>query len=110
MRLLPVIAALLLAAGPARAGDWPQWLGPNRDGSSPEIVPAWNDAPKVVWRAPVGQGHSSPIVSGGKVYLHYLDAAGLPSEAVIVYDAATGNRVTRHVMAQREPFNSPFGN
>src|SRR5206468_13067377 len=31
-------AALILSALSAGAADWPQWLGPNRDNSSPEKI------------------------------------------------------------------------
>ena len=36
----------------------------------PEKVAPWKDAPKVVWHQPVGEGNSSPIVAGGRVFLH----------------------------------------
>ena len=61
---------LLLVVSTAQAADWPQWLGPNRDGSSVETVAPWNGPLKVVWRQPVGEGHSSPVVAAGKVFLH----------------------------------------
>src|SRR5438309_151960 len=58
--------------GQARADDWPQWLGPQRDGVWREQglldkFPA--QGPKVRWRAPVGMGYSGPAVAQGKVYL-----------------------------------------
>lgn len=54
------------------AVDWPQWRGPNRDGiaggfSEPK---AWPDKLKLRWRVTVGEGHSSPVVAGGNIYLH----------------------------------------
>ncbi|MBI3880881.1 MAG: PQQ-binding-like beta-propeller repeat protein [Verrucomicrobia bacterium] len=62
----------LLAACAAQAEDWPQFRGPNRDG-------VWNETGllktfpagglKIRWRVPVGAGLSSPIVSGGRVFL-----------------------------------------
>jgi outer membrane protein assembly factor BamB len=102
-----VIAALLLAAGSTSAGDWPQWLGPNRDGSSPEIVAPWKDAPKAVWRVPVGDGHSSPVVAGGKVYLHFK-TPGKDEERVAIYDAATGRELAAAAYG-RAAFSSIFG-
>src|SRR5262245_40268115 len=68
---LPLLT-LGLAAPAARADDWPQWLGPQRDGvwreqGLLEKFPA--GGPKVRWRAPVGQGYSGPAVAGGRVYL-----------------------------------------
>src|SRR5688572_7749363 len=68
------VAITLLAAssGLASAEDWPQWLGPKRDG-------VWRDTglvekfpsggPQVVWRKPVGLGYAGPAVAGGKVFV-----------------------------------------
>jgi outer membrane protein assembly factor BamB len=56
----------------AGAGDWPQFRGPNRDsvwneGGILQTFPA--EGLKIRWRTPVGPGHSSPVVAGGRVYL-----------------------------------------
>ncbi|PYV10521.1 MAG: serine/threonine protein kinase, partial [Acidobacteria bacterium] len=56
----------------AAAQDWPQWRGPNRDGiangfSEPK---AWPEKLTLKWKVNVGEGHSSPVVAGGKIYLH----------------------------------------
>ncbi|MGE3803273.1 MAG: PQQ-binding-like beta-propeller repeat protein [Gemmataceae bacterium] len=64
---------LTLSAGTvAIADDWPQWLGPRRDGvwreqGILETFPA--DGPKVRWRAPVGAGYSGPSVADGRVII-----------------------------------------
>ena len=63
---------LLLSAISARADDWPQWRGPNRDGvwhetGILETFPA--GGLKVRWRAPVGPGYSSPVVAEGRVFV-----------------------------------------
>jgi outer membrane protein assembly factor BamB len=86
MRSLAVVASL--AAG-ASAADWPQWLGPRRDNSSTETVAPWKEAPKAVWRKTVGEGHSSPIVAAGKVFLH-TKVKDKDAEEVAAYDAADG--------------------
>jgi outer membrane protein assembly factor BamB len=56
----------------AEAG-WPQWRGPRRDGISDEenLLQAWPEGgPKLLWKATgIGRGFSSPVVSGGAVYL-----------------------------------------
>src|ERR671931_1357298 len=67
-------AALLLAAVPAVAcaDDWPQWMGPTRDGRWKEtgIVQKFPDGgPKKLWSAPVGGGYSGPAVVGDKVFV-----------------------------------------
>jgi outer membrane protein assembly factor BamB len=64
--------ALVLAAAVSRADDWPQWLGPKRDGTWRETGILENfpaEGPKVRWRVPVGAGFSGPAVASGRVYL-----------------------------------------
>lgn len=63
---------LLLIAAPVFADDWPQWLGPKRDGVWREtnlIEKFPKDGPKVLWRTPIGEGYSGPAVANGKVYI-----------------------------------------
>ena len=71
MPWLRTLLAFGLLAGTAAAADWPQFLGPNRDGSTSEEVAPWKGELKIVWRQPVGEGHSSPVVADGVVYLHF---------------------------------------
>jgi outer membrane protein assembly factor BamB len=68
-RLTFALALLTLAASSALADDWPQWRGPTRDGVAtgvtlPDRLPAEF---KPVWQFEVGEGHSSPVLSGGKM-------------------------------------------
>ena len=67
-------ASLFLAATAlvARGDDWPQWLGPKRDGVWREegLLQAFpKEGLKVRWRAPVAAGYSSPAVAGGRVFV-----------------------------------------
>ena len=107
MRALPSLAMLVVLAGAAGAEDWPQWLGPRRDGSSAEKVAPWKQAPKVLWRVPVSEGHSSPVVAGGKVFLH-TRAKNEDAEEVAAYDAVTGKPVWSKKY-ERGKFSSIFG-
>lgn len=107
MRALPSFVALVLFAGLARTEDWPQWLGPRRDGSSTEKVAAWKEAPTVAWRLPVAEGHSSPVVAGGKVFLH-TGVKNQDAEKVTAYDAETGKEIWRKTYS-RDKFTSVFG-
>src|SRR5579862_4489832 len=77
MRLtLPVQIALCLVLasgwGLARAEDWPQWLGANRDsvwhetGVVDQFPPG---GPPVKWRVNIGAGYSGPVVAKGRVYV-----------------------------------------
>src|SRR5262249_53193237 len=88
MRTLACLTVLALTAA-APAGDWPQWLGPHRDGTTAETVKPSTEPPTVVWRRPVGDGHSSPVVAAGCVCLQYQEP-GKDAETLAVMDAATG--------------------
>src|SRR5262252_9115551 len=66
-----ISAVIALSAG-ALADDWPQWLGPKRDGFWREtgIIEKFpENGPKIRWRVAVGGGFSGPAVVDGRVYL-----------------------------------------
>jgi outer membrane protein assembly factor BamB len=72
MRALVLAFVVTAAAVAAPAADWPQFRGPNRDGTSPEkgLLRAWPaDGPKVLWTVPVGKGYGGAAVRDGEVYL-----------------------------------------
>jgi len=99
---------LLLATLPATAADWPQWLGRGRDGSSSETVAPWKEPPRLLWSKPVGEGNSSPVVAGGRAFLH-TKVKDKFAEKVTAYDAATG-KVLWETVYERGNFQSPYGN
>lgn len=107
MLLIRSLVVLVLFAGVAPAEDWAQWLGPRRDNSTVEKIEPWKDPPKVLWRVPVGDGHSSPIIAGGKVFLHHLK--GGTTEEIAAYDAGTGKPAWSESY-ERAKFSSIFGN
>lgn len=98
---------LLLALPLLTAADWPQFLGPTRDGASAEVVPVWKDAPKVLWKQPVGEAHSSPVVAGGVVYAFYKPA-GKDADALAAFDAKTGEKLWEKSY-DRAAFTPKFG-
>jgi outer membrane protein assembly factor BamB len=108
MPWLRSLVALWLCATLVVAADWPQWLGPNRDGASVEKVAPWKEAPKVLWRQPVGEGHSSPVVAGGRVFLHFK-VKEKDEEAVAAFDAQTGKELW-HTTYAKAPATFLFGN
>jgi outer membrane protein assembly factor BamB len=85
-----VVVAGATALNAKAATDWPGWLGPNRDGHSPDtgLLKQWPDGgPKLLWKADtIGAGWSSVAVvnnhvyttgySDGKLLLVCLDANG----------------------------------
>jgi outer membrane protein assembly factor BamB len=86
-------AALTLAIASLHGAseDWPQWRGPHRTGILPTTAApsAWPEQLKKSWSVAVGEGYSSPVGGGGRVYLHArLD----PDEVVIALDAASGKQ------------------
>ena len=90
---LSLVLTPLATAAPAPKGepaaDWPQWLGPNRDGSTAATVAPWKGDLKPAWRVPVGEGHSSPVVAGGLVFLH-TKVKDKDAEKVQAFDLKTG--------------------
>ena len=100
-RLLPYIsAAIVIAAGVgAAAQDWPQHLGPERNGvySGPALADRWGaQGPRVVWSKPVGQGFSGPVVAQGRVILFHRVGN---EEVVEALDARTGVPQWRYAYA-----------
>jgi outer membrane protein assembly factor BamB len=101
-RLLVAIAVVTVAglATPSSAQDWPQWRGPNRDAAwaeanVPETFPP--GGPAVRWRAPVGFGWSSPVVSGGRVFVTDANVVRpTPQERVHCFDELTGKPLWTH--------------
>lgn len=56
----------------SHAADWPQWLGPNRDGVWKEdgivdVLPP--GGPKELWRKPIAGGYAGPAVVGDRLYV-----------------------------------------
>ncbi len=56
------------------AADWPQFLGPKRNGvyEGPSISINWEKSePKTLWKNKVGQGFAGPVVAGNKLVLFH---------------------------------------
>lgn len=109
-----LILPLLLVAAIARADDWPQWMGPQRDGVWREkgILQEFpSGGPQVRWRAPVNNGYCGPAVVGDRIYM--LDRkpgprlerkpgdrtipAAAGNERILCLDANTGSNVWERV-------------
>ena len=89
--------ALVLAALSASAADWPQWRGPNRNGSTTDtgVVTPWPaTGPKKAWEYKIGGGHSSLVVSGKRLF---TNVAGPKKDGSIVcLDALTGELLWKY--------------
>ncbi|MBN2588948.1 MAG: PQQ-like beta-propeller repeat protein [Sedimentisphaerales bacterium] len=72
---IKVIFFLLLSLfwiGNTFVSDWPQYLGPDRNSTSPEkgILRSWPEGgPEVLWRVAVNRGFGGPVIKDNKVYL-----------------------------------------
>lgn len=80
----------------AQAADMPQFFGPNRDGTVPDIGLAkdWNKAaPKQLWRQPIGAGWSAYTVSQGHAYTQEQRGE---EELVTCYELLTGRLIWAH--------------
>lgn len=89
-----ILLVILLAPGaPALATDWPQFLGPTRNGvyAGNDVAAAWPAAgPKVLWQTDVGTGWAGPAVAGGKLILFHRLA---DKEVVECLEAASGKKL-----------------
>ncbi len=110
MRWLCSSIALAAWVSMAIADDWPQWLGPHRDGVWREdgILEKFPPGgPKLLWKTEIGIGYAGPAVAQGKVFVTdftkgektTLPASGFTKgrfaghERVLCFDAATGREL-----------------
>jgi outer membrane protein assembly factor BamB len=108
--LLTVFVCLPMSA---RADDWPQWLGPQRDGVWREtgILDKFPPGgPKVRWRTPIGGGYAGPAVVKDRVYVTdrilpegaknpnnpFASSAVPGKERVLCLDAKSGKILWKH--------------
>ena len=66
-----ILSLLFFLTGSSMAENWPAWRGPDGDGTSSEkSLPArWSSTENIAWKTPIaGEGHSSPIVWGDRVF------------------------------------------
>ncbi|MDB5313294.1 MAG: hypothetical protein JWO38_7496 [Gemmataceae bacterium] len=107
VRFLSAFTLSLALALTLSAADWPQFLGPNRNNTTPEKVAAWKGELKPAWKVPVGDAHSSPVVAGGVVYAFY-QPRGKNADALAAFDAGSGKRIWEKSY-DRPEFDPPFG-
>jgi outer membrane protein assembly factor BamB len=107
-----LLAAWLLLPALAVADDWPQWMGPTRDGQWKEtgILQKFPEGgPKKLWSVAINGGYSGPAVVGNRVFVTDYEASekklannpGVASkrqgkERVLCLDAGTGKELWKH--------------
>ena len=86
-----VWCVMVVAAGAASAGDWPQWRGPDRNDVSQEtgLLKKWPaEGPKRLWlNETVGLGYSGFSIVGGRLFTM---GARDGTEFLICLDVNTG--------------------
>lgn len=103
--------AILLASAWSRccpAGDWPQFLGPDRNGKSSEtgLLDSLPDSgPKVVWRVPGGVGMSGLAIREGRL-VTMVQRDG--QQWLVAHDALTGEEQWKIALAAE--YANPMGN
>lgn len=89
------------------AQNWPNWRGPNGDGTSLEtnIPTKWDSVSNVMWKVPLtGKGYSSPIIWND--YLFITTAIQETHEKILLcYDTKSGK-----LLWQKTVLNTPFEN
>lgn len=107
-RFLAACSLALAIAASLDAADWPQFLGPKRDNTTPEQVSPWTGELKPLWKMPVGEAHSSPVVANGIVYI-FAQPKGANTDALSAFDAKTGELKWKNEY-DRPEFKPLFGN
>jgi len=94
VRVTRTALMLMAVAASSLAADWPQYLGPDRNSTSPEkgILRSWpQDGPEVLWTVGVGIGYGGPVVKDGRVYL--LDRNYRVSDNLRCFDLSNGKEL-----------------
>jgi outer membrane protein assembly factor BamB len=106
------LVAWVCLAPDSPAGEWPQILGPNRNGIAADdekLADRWPDGgPKVLWQHEAGDGFAGVAVAGGKAVLfHRVE----DQEVAQCLDAATGKPLWKASFATafRSEYSSDHG-
>ncbi len=112
MRPFTFLMILLTGVSLARAENWPQWRGPNFDGSTDEVnLPTqWSQTENIAWSADLsGAAASTPIVWEDRVFLSGVDSANDTLQAMC-FDRRDGKLLWKHDVAKgiRKDYRSNF--
>ncbi|MBX3746821.1 MAG: PQQ-binding-like beta-propeller repeat protein [Verrucomicrobiae bacterium] len=110
-RLLPLLVGLVLS-GSGHAGDWPAFRGPTGQGHSPErnLPISWSVDQGIRWKIPVpGEGWSSPIVQGDRVFLTTV-TEGQTQCRILAFDRLSGRMLWNVVVSEMIPLRKESKN
>ncbi len=103
-----LFAVLMLLSSNAFAQDWPQFLGPDRNCTSPQknLLRSWPETgPEILWSIDVGIGYGGPVVKDGKVYL--LDRDDKTGDIMRCFDLANGKELWKYAYDAAGSFPFP---
>ncbi len=94
---LGIVAAVALTVATSLAalgGDWPGFLGKDRDGVAHDEKPIspWKGELKPLWKISLGAGYAGAVVAEGKVFVAHRQGA---SDFLDCYPARGGERIWR---------------
>ena len=76
------------------AGDWPQYLGPQRNSTAQDEAAITGGAEsEILWNRKLGTGYAGPVVAKGRVIVFHRQDADMTTEAL---DAADGKSIWKH--------------
>ncbi len=93
---------------PLGGADWPNWLGPNRNGSSPEtgLLTTWpKTGPKLLWKVPGGEGYATVAIAAGRAITQVQHDG---AEYVLALDAVKGTKLWETKVA--DAYKNGYGN
>jgi outer membrane protein assembly factor BamB len=96
MKMSGIFLALVIAVVCSMAADWPQFLGPARNGTTTEtgLLQSWGEkGPPIVWQKEVGEGFSAPVVVGERLILFHRIG---DEEVVECLNAGNGKELWKH--------------
>jgi len=78
---------LFCASMSLHAGDWPQFLGPQRNcAAQDEAAVTAATEPEILWSRKLGSGHAGPVVTKGRVIVFHRQGADMVTEALNAAD------------------------
>jgi outer membrane protein assembly factor BamB len=92
--LLIAVTGLSLFSVSVWAGDWPQFMGPERNGIGKEtgLLRQWpRRGPREVWSEEIGEGFGGASIKEGKVYI--LDRRNNRYDSLRCFDLLTGKEL-----------------
>ena len=91
-----VLSGLLLCSISATSGNWPEWRGPNGDGSTSEtgLPLQWSATENVAWKTALpGDGNSTPVVWGDRIFLAQASSRDKTERLLMCFARADGRRL-----------------